>query len=373
MKNNIYLRKTRGKRLLSAAAAFLFVCFLAACGNHAEESYPTLPHIEPELSVAEENTEPSVSESTGPSSPESTTAFPAESASSELSSTETNPQLTSPEMETDPPQPILSTPAASSPERQETKPETKAETKPEIRPEDTLPVSTTEADPVPGTKPGLWSTVPTEQADWATRADSEIVYYHEDFGFARLRSTYDQDGDGIDDLADMLQGAKDYVATRPVYDTGYFAGGWPPAGRGVCTDVVAYALKAAGYDLQAMVDADVKKRPDAYPAGAGDKNIDYRRTRNLYPFFEQYFEKLTLDPYDYEAWQPGDIVLFAHPEHWLSPGHVAVVSDRRAADGLPYLIHHTDNDRYSYEQDYLTTPKRIIMGHYRPKGAASIP
>ena len=362
--NDLYLRKMRGKRLLSAAAAFLFVCLLAACGRNAEETYPTLPHIEPELSVAEENTEASASESTGASAPESTAASSSETMPSEIPSSETDPQMTSSEKETEPTL-TTSAAAASSPESKETKPETK--------PEDTLPVETTEADPAPGTKSGLWSTVPTEKADWATRADSEIVYYHEDFGFTRLRSAYDRDGDGTDDLADMLQGAKDYVATRPVYDTGYFAGGWPPAGRGVCTDVVAYALKAAGYDLQAMVDADVKKRPDAYPAGAGDKNIDYRRTRNLYPFFEQYFEKLTLDPYDYEAWQPGDIVLFAHPEHWLSPGHVAIVSDRRAADGLPYLIHHTDNDRYSYEQDYLTTPKRIILGHYRPKGEASIP
>ena len=59
------------------------------------------------------------------------------------------------------------------------------------------------------------------------------------------------------------------------------------------------------------------------------------------------------------------------------PGHIAVVSDRRASDGLPYLIHHTNNDRFSYEEDYLTTPQRIIVGHFRvsafEKGAQEMP
>ena len=156
------------------------------------------------------------------------------------------------------------------------------------------------------------------------------------------------------------------MATRPVYDSSaYYAGGWPNDGRGVCTDVLAFALLAAGYDLHELVSKDVAMRPGAYPEGAGDSNIDYRRTRNLLPFMEEYFEKLTIDPYDYEAWQPGDIVLFESPEHGMWPGHVAIVSDRRASDGLPYLIHHTNNDRYSYEEDYLTTPRRIIKGHYR--------
>ncbi len=256
-------------------------------------------------------------------------------------------------------------------------PETAAETAQESIPE-TGPEPTTEeptapeptTEPAPETKPGLWAAVPTDSADWATRATSDVIYYLEDFGFTTYVSPYDRDGDGIEDQADILQGAKDYVATRPVYDTGYFAGGWPPAGRGVCSDVAAYALKAAGYDLQKLVDDDVKANPDIYGIAPGDNdpNIDYRRTRNLLPFFERYAEKLTLDPYDYEAWQPGDIVIFESPTKGMWPGHIAVVSDRRASDGLPYLIHHTDNDRFSYEQDFLTTPQRIIKGHYRVSG-----
>ena len=240
--------------------------------------------------------------------------------------------------------------------------------------EPTTPEPTTTEPPATQapTKEGLWDPVPTAEAVWAVREDNGIIYTNEDFGFTTYVSPYDFDGDGIEDQADILQGAKDYVATRPVYDSSaYYAGGWPNDGRGVCTDVVAFALRAAGYDLQELVARDVAKRPEAYPRkndgspDVGDRNIDYRRTRNLQPFFETYFEKLTLDPYDYEAWQPGDIVLFAHPEKGMWPGHVAIVSDRRASDGLPYLIHHTDNDRISYEQDFLTTPKRILVGHYR--------
>ncbi len=226
-------------------------------------------------------------------------------------------------------------------------------------PSETLPAETS----VPSS--GIWSAVPTEAADWATRATSDVIYTNKDFGFPTYFSPVDFDGDGIEDQADILQGAKDYVATRPVYDASYFAGGWPPAGRGICADVIAYALLAAGYNIQTLMAKDVAMRPDAYPGTVGDANIDYRRTRNLQPFFETYFEKLTIDPYDYEAWQPGDIVLFADPVNGMWPGHVAVVSDRRAADGLPYLIHHTDNDRFSYEQDFLTTPQRILVGHYR--------
>lgn len=219
-------------------------------------------------------------------------------------------------------------------------------------------------------KPGLWAEVPTDSADWATRAVSDVIYYLEDFGFATYVSSYDADGDGVEDQADLLQGAKDYVATRPVYDSGYFAGGWPPEGKGVCSDVIAYALKAAGYDLQKLVDDDVVANPEIYSIKPGDNdpNIDYRRTRNLLPFFERFAESLTTDPYDYEAWQPGDIVIFESPKTGMWPGHIAVVSDRRASDGLPYLIHHTDNDRTGYEEDFLTTPLRIIRGHYRVSG-----
>ena len=74
-----------------------------------------------------------------------------------------------------------------------------------------------------------------------------IVQYH---------SPLDKDGDGMDDQEDILEGAIAYVNTHPKYKSAYYAGGYPNDGYGVCTDVVAYALKAAGYDLMELVSKD---------------------------------------------------------------------------------------------------------------------
>ena len=59
-------------------------------------------------------------------------------------------------------------------------------------------------------------------------------------------STVDADGDGVDDQTDMLDNALAYVDTRPKYKSRYYQTGYPDDGYGVCTDVVAFALKGAG-------------------------------------------------------------------------------------------------------------------------------
>ena len=64
--------------------------------------------------------------------------------------------------------------------------------------------------------------------------------------FPQFHSETDQDKDGIDDQTDILKGALDYVATKPKYQSQYYNGGYPDDGYGVCTDVVAFAMKAAG-------------------------------------------------------------------------------------------------------------------------------
>ena len=342
----------RSAAVLGMAA--LLAVFAAGCGagpggpaaSDASGSGESLVVIGPAvISDTEQTAAPHTAPADSTASLPDTAAAETETAESPGSQTETASVQTEPET------------AAPEP----TQPETAEPTQPAL--------TEAETTAAPG-KPGLWAAVPTDSADWATRAVSEITYYLEDFGYAVYVSPYDKDGDGVEDQADILQGAKDYVATRPVYDSGYFAGGWPPEGKGVCSDVIAYALLAAGYNLQELVDADVRAHPEVYNIAAGDNdpNIDYRRTRNLLPFFERFAESLTTDPYDYGAWQPGDIVIFASPKTGMWPGHIAVVSDRRASDGLPLLIHHTNNDRYAYEQDFLTTPQRIIKGHFRVSG-----
>ena len=69
---------------------------------------------------------------------------------------------------------------------------------------------------------------------------------NEDFGIADIHSSVDRDGDGVDDQTDILQGARDYIASQPVYKSKYYSTGYPDDQYGVCTDVVANAMKSAG-------------------------------------------------------------------------------------------------------------------------------
>lgn len=100
-----------------------------------------------------------------------------------------------------------------------------------------------------------------------------------------VHSSVDRDADGVDDQLDILNGAMAYVSTHPKYKSRYYATGYPDDGYGVCTDVVAYALKDAGYDLQVLVDADIREQPQDYMVAEPDANIDFRRVRNLKVFF----------------------------------------------------------------------------------------
>lgn len=169
-------------------------------------------------------------------------------------------------------------------------------------------------------------------------------------------SPYDHDGDGINDQEDILRGALSYVASRPLYRSAYYAGGYPNDGFGVCTDVVAFALRAAGYDLMALVADDVAAAPEAYGIGTPDAAIDFRRTDNLEVFFARHAEALTCDTSDFQEWQGGDIVLYE--------GHVGIVSNRRTARGVPYLIHHGSPFQLAYEEDALERCSPVV-GHFR--------
>lgn len=172
----------------------------------------------------------------------------------------------------------------------------------------------------------------------------------------QFHSSVDKDGDGIDDQTDILQGALTYVSTQPQYKSRYYGTGYPDDGYGVCTDVVAFAMKDAGYDLMELVDEDIKAHPGDYNIEKPDKNIDFRRVKNLRIWFQNNAVSLTTDLSDIEAWQGGDIVIFKN--------HIGVVSDRRNKDGVPYVIHHNSPHQISYEEDILEK-RSDIVGHYR--------
>ena len=136
----------------------------------------------------------------------------------------------------------------------------------------------------------------------------------------------DKDGDGTDDQTDILTNALVYVKKRPIYKSRYYQTGYPDDRYGVCTDVVGYALKKSGYDLRELVDEDIRKNPKDYDIDEPDKNIDFRRVKNLKIYFEHTAISLTTDVNDIEQWQGGDIVVFKN--------HIGVISDRRNVEGV---------------------------------------
>ena len=77
-------------------------------------------------------------------------------------------------------------------------------------------------------------------------------YTNADFNIEAYKSNIDKDNDGIDDQTDILNNANSYIKTNPKYKSKYYNTGYPNDEYGVCTDVVAFALKDAGYDLKSV-------------------------------------------------------------------------------------------------------------------------
>lgn len=183
-----------------------------------------------------------------------------------------------------------------------------------------------------------------------------LNYTNEDFNLPQYISQYDQDGDGIDDQSDLLLSVKDYIKTKPKYKSQYYGTGYPNDGYGVCTDVVAFGLKGAGYDLMLLVHEDVLSHPELYQIDIIDKNIDFRRVQNLDIYFKGHAISLTLDINEIEEWQGGDIVVFEK--------HIGIVSDKRNRKGIPFVIHHANPYQLFFEEDILER-RNDIIGHYR--------
>lgn len=174
----------------------------------------------------------------------------------------------------------------------------------------------------------------------------------------------DKDKDGIKDQEDIVLGARKEAHKKVKYKSGYYVGGYPPENEGVCTDLVWRAFKDAGYNLKDMVDEDIKNNPGDYKEiqGKPDPNIDFRRVSNLYVYFKKYAASITteLKPNDIEnlkEWQPGDIITFDHSEH------IAIVSDKRRADGIPYIIHNAPPCAREGDEIMHWMPR--ITGHFR--------
>lgn len=183
------------------------------------------------------------------------------------------------------------------------------------------------------------------------------MYTSEYFGIEVYHSEIDADNDGIDDQADILMGVRNYISTSPKYKSKYYGTGYPDDEYGVCTDVVAFGLLNAGYDIKELLNEDVKNNREVYDISVIDKNIDFRRVSNLNTYLKRKAISLTTDIKKYDEWQGGDIVVFSR--------HIAIVSNMRNKKGIPFIIHHANIYQSSYEEDKLELYKDDIIGHYR--------
>ena len=181
-------------------------------------------------------------------------------------------------------------------------------------------------------------------------------YNNNYFNIKTYVSSVDKDNDSIDDQTDILNGARKYISTKPKYKSKYYNTGYPNDGYGVCTDVVAFALKDAGYDLQSLVNEHILANKDLYDIEVVDKNIDFRRVKNLKIYLDYNAQILTTDINDIEKWQGGDIVVFKN--------HIGIVSDNRNRKGISFVIHHANPYQKYYEEDILEYHNDIV-GHYR--------
>jgi uncharacterized protein YijF (DUF1287 family) len=146
----------------------------------------------------------------------------------------------------------------------------------------------------------------------------------------------------------LLAAARTQLGVTRHYDSAYtnlaFPGGDVPREKGVCTDVVIRAYRDAfGIDLQALVNADMKRAFAAYPRKWGltrpDPSIDHRRVPNLAVFLTRAGAALPI-PADGKGWQPGDIFTSTPSNGMGGTGtHIGLVSDAPGAHA-PMILHN---------------------------------
>ena len=163
------------------------------------------------------------------------------------------------------------------------------------------------------------------------------------------------------DTTRVIDAARSQIGVTTIYDGSYvripYPGGDVPKERGVCTDVIVRAYRAAGYDLQALVHNDMRQHFSRYPSKRiwglvkPDRNIDHRRVPNLEVFFKRQGHSLPAGA----AVAPGDLLT------WTLPGnlpHIGLVSNRRSTTSGQYLVIHNIG-RGTQEEDLIgTLPQR---------------
>ena len=169
------------------------------------------------------------------------------------------------------------------------------------------------------------------------------------------------------EIRKLLESANKQTEITKTYDPAYVEIPYPngdiPMEKGVCTDVVIRAFRAAGVDLQKEVHEDMKGNFAVYPQKwslpAPDTNIDHRRVPNLQMFFSRKGKAMpvTTKAKDY---LPGDVVAWDLDGKGMT--HIGIVSNVYNKNTKRYLIIHNIGSGARLE-DRLFEWK--IIGHYR--------
>ncbi|MDO9224239.1 MAG: DUF1287 domain-containing protein [Caulobacter sp.] len=140
----------------------------------------------------------------------------------------------------------------------------------------------------------------------------------------------------------LVAAARRQVGVTVRYDPAYvrlaYPGGDLPRDRGVCTDVVIRAYRAAFLlDLQKLVHEDMARNFAAYPTTWGlrgpDRNIDHRRVPNLETFLTRRGAALPLSA----PWEAGDLITQRLPGNLP---HIAIFTGERTVLGQAIVIHN---------------------------------
>jgi len=177
-------------------------------------------------------------------------------------------------------------------------------------------------------------------------------------------SKVDKNENGISDPIDIVNSARKEAEKKTTYKDAYYVGGYPPDGEGVCTDVIWRGFKSINISIKDLIDKDIKENKAQYKGvnGKPDPNIDFRRVLNQDTFFKKNCIQLTTefkkdDINNLKEWQPGDIIVFIEGYE-----HIAIISDERDDDGIPYVIHNSHPCASEAKLSWFYNP---IHGHYR--------
>ena len=185
-------------------------------------------------------------------------------------------------------------------------------------------------------------------------------HFPDEFNIPNLGVSYDANKNNIDDSKDIFEGAMRYISRSPQYeDLKEYDNGWPNLNRGQAGDVIAEALKYAGYDLKKLIYQDIQKNPGAYGNNPQSENIAFRVVDNQRIYLSRYGEPKDLDYKNIKDWQTGDIVFF-------EKNHAAIVGDKVNDHGVRFIIHHFWQYQAGYYQDVMETDAwGKVVGHFR--------